>query len=147
MAGRQATGTRQVRKTEIARQVRAQHLLCPPLLPGCQTSPTVLRPELNGAIGPGQMGSYSPCSVVDKQLVRLAGSCERGKQRQREILQNDVDTCKTDGAVQLSDRRTSFLGRDLIKCGLGDTEVYNMKRASDVGSPCVPHVVDMQRTG
>jgi hypothetical protein len=53
MAGRQATGTRQLPQTEIARQVCAQHFLCPPLLPGRQASPTVFRPKLNGTVGPG----------------------------------------------------------------------------------------------
>jgi hypothetical protein len=66
MTGRQATGACQLRQTEIARQVCAQHLLCPPLLPRRETSPTVFRLELNRGASFGQMCDNGTRYVIDK---------------------------------------------------------------------------------
>src|ERR1700733_7966564 len=53
----------------------------------------------------------------------------------------------TDGTVQFIDRRDATLGCDLIKCGLRNTEIYDVKRTPDVCPPSAPHVIDMQHTG
>src|SRR5580698_7329849 len=85
MARRQAAGVRQFWQTEIARQICAQHLLCPPLLPGRQAAPAVPRPEWKGSISPGQMRRNSPRGIVGKQLVDLVRCCQGRKQRTREV--------------------------------------------------------------
>src|ERR1700733_1871627 len=86
MARRQAAGVRQFWQTEIARQICAQHLLCPPLLPGRETSPAVPRPEWKWSVCLGQMRRNCPGGVVGKQFVDLVGCCQSWKQCQCEVF-------------------------------------------------------------
>jgi hypothetical protein len=145
MAGRQAAGARQLRQTEIARQVCAQHLLCPPFLPWRQASPVVSWPKLNGSVGLGQMRRDSPCCIISKQCVGLIRPCECREQRERKIFQYGIGARANHGAMQFRDRRATVFGSDFTKNRLRNAEIHDIKGASNVRPPGLPHVVNVHR--
>jgi hypothetical protein len=84
-----------------------------------------------------------PQSVIGKEAIRLMRIRECGEQSERKILKNCIYMPIANRTPQLLYTRGFTLVRDRIKRGLGNAEIDDVKRPSNVRLPRMPHVIDV----